>query len=49
MLRLVYNNYKGEYYGKNNVEFKDEKEKDNLIEFLNPTIKELIQRFILNQ
>ena len=22
MLRLVYNNYKGEYYGKNNVEFK---------------------------
>ena len=34
---------------KNNGEFKDEKEKDNLIEFLNPTIKELIQRFILNQ
>ena len=34
---------------KNNVKFKDEKEKDNLIEFLNPTIKELIQRFILNQ
>ena len=34
---------------KNNVEFKDEKEKDNLIEFLNPTIKELIQKFILNQ
>ena len=33
----------------NNGEFKDEKEKDNLIEFLNPTIKELIQRFILNQ
>ena len=38
-----------EILAKNNVKFKDEKEKDNLIEFLNPTIKELIQRFILNQ
>jgi len=38
-----------EILAKNNVEFKDEKEKDNLIEFLNPTIKELIQKFILNQ
>ena len=38
-----------EILAKNNVEFKDEKEKDNLIEFLNPTIKELIQKYILNQ
>ena len=34
---------------KNNVEFKNDKEKDNLIEYLNPTIKELIQKYILNQ
>ncbi|NMH26174.1 hypothetical protein [Flavobacterium solisilvae] len=33
---------------KNNVEFKDEKEKDDLIEYLKPTITELIQKFILN-
>ena len=38
-----------EILAKNNVEFKDEKEKNNLIEYLNPTIKELIQKFILNQ
>ena len=38
-----------EILAKNNVKFKDEKEKDNLIEYLNPTIKELIQKFILNQ
>ena len=38
-----------EILAKNNVEFKDEKEKDNLIEYLNPTIKELIQKFILNE
>lgn len=38
-----------EILAKNNVEFKDDKEKDNLIEYLNPTIKELIQKFILNQ
>jgi hypothetical protein len=29
--------------------FKNDKEKDNLIEYLNPTIKELIQKYILNQ
>jgi hypothetical protein len=33
---------------KNNIEFKDEKEKDKLIEYLKPTITELIQKFILN-
>ena len=33
---------------KNNVEFKEEKEKDNLIVYLKPTITELIQKFILN-
>ncbi len=38
-----------EILAKNNVKFKDEKEKDNLIEYLNPTIKELIQKFILNE
>ena len=38
-----------EILAKNNVEFKDDKEKDNLIEYLNPTIKELIQKFILNK
>ena len=42
-------NLLNEILAKNNVKFKDEKEKDNLIEYLNPTIKELIQKFILNE
>lgn len=33
---------------KKKIEFKDEKEKDSLIEYLKPTITELIQKFILN-
>ena len=33
---------------KNKIEFEDEKEKDNLIIYLKPTITELIQKFILN-